>query len=96
MPFVSFVVNRVHPDPARAAAPQGERRGRAPALDDELVLALATIFRDQQRVARRERRSAARLAARTGEPMVVIAERDADVHDLRALKEVGEAAVGDA
>ena len=92
MPFVSFVVNRVHPDPGRAGSrPDG--RTRPPALDRDLAEKLAAVFRDQQRVARRERRAAAGLAARTGEPTVVIPERDADVHDLRGLKEIGEAAL---
>jgi anion-transporting ArsA/GET3 family ATPase len=90
MPFVSFVLNRVQPDPASPAAGRAAGRGRPPALDPDLAAGLVAVFRDQQRVARRERRAAARLAARTGEPTVVIAERDADVHDLRGLKEVGE------
>jgi anion-transporting ArsA/GET3 family ATPase len=93
MPFVSFVVNRVHPDPGRAGSERGRERARPPALDRGLAEALAAVFRDQQRVARRERRAAAGLASRTGEPTVVIPERDADVHDLRGLKDVGEAAV---
>jgi anion-transporting ArsA/GET3 family ATPase len=93
MPFVSFVVNRVHPDPGGAAAGKGRERMRPPALDRDLADRLAAVFRDQQRVARRERRAAAGLAARTGEPTVVIPERDADVHDLRGMKEIGEAAV---
>jgi len=93
MPFVSFVVNRVHPDPARAGSTKGGGRTRPPALDRALAEKLAAVFRDQQRVARREGRAAAGLAARTGEPTVVIPERDADVHDLRGLKEIGEAAL---
>jgi anion-transporting ArsA/GET3 family ATPase len=90
MPFVSFVVNRVHPDPAGPSEARTDGRGRPPALDPVLAGGLLAVFRDQQLVARRERRTAARLAARTGEPTVVIPERDADVHDLRGLKEVGE------
>ena len=86
MPFVGFVVNRVHPDPDRTG-----RRGRAPEIDRQLKEGLIAVFMDERRVARRERRSAARLAAQTGEPTVVVPEQDADVHDLRGLKEVGEA-----
>jgi anion-transporting ArsA/GET3 family ATPase len=93
MPFVCFVVNRVHPDPARATAGQALQRTRPPAVEDDLAEKLIGIFRDQQRVARRDQRAAAGLAARAGEPTVVIAEREADVHDLRGLKEVGEAAM---
>jgi anion-transporting ArsA/GET3 family ATPase len=89
MPFVGFVVNRVHPDPAATA--RTRRGGRAPAVDRPLAEGLVGIFRDQQRVARRERRTVARLAAETGEPTVVVPEQDADVHDLRGLRTVGEA-----
>jgi anion-transporting ArsA/GET3 family ATPase len=87
MPFVGFVVNRVHPDPS--ATPRTEGRGRPPMLDRPLAEGLAGIFRDEQRVARRERRTVTRLAAETGAPVVVVPEQDADVHDLRGLKTVG-------
>ena len=89
MPFVGFVVNRVHPDPAvtKRTAP----RGRPPALDRPLTEGLIAVFRDESRVARRERRTVGRLTAETGEPTVVVPEQDADVHDLRGLKTVGEA-----
>src|SRR5688572_728341 len=59
MPFVSFVVNRVHPDPGRAGPGRGRERTRPPAFDRGLAETLAAVFRDQQRVARRERRAAA-------------------------------------
>jgi len=87
MPFVAFVVNRVHPDPSsvkRTAA------GRGPALEAGLAQALVEIARDEHRLARRERRVVAALAADTGEPLVVVAEQAADVHDLRGLAELGE------
>jgi anion-transporting ArsA/GET3 family ATPase len=89
MPFVGFVVNRVHPDPAvtRRTAP----RGRAPALDRQLTERLIAVFRDEWRVARRERRTVGRLTAETSEPTVVVPEQDADVHDLRGLRTVGKA-----
>jgi anion-transporting ArsA/GET3 family ATPase len=93
MPFVAFVVNRVHPDPAAGGT---ERGARPPALDRDLTFELVALFRDAQRVARRERRVVARLAASTGEPMAVVPERDADVHDLRGLKEVGESLLAEA
>jgi anion-transporting ArsA/GET3 family ATPase len=88
MPFVAFVVNRVHPDPASAPKPEGP--SRIPDLDPDLARELVAIVRDQQRVARRERRAIARLAAETGEPLVVVPEQDSDVHDLRALDDLGE------
>jgi len=86
MPFLGFVVNRVHPDPAGAARSEG---GRSVALDPALAEVLVTLARDQHRVAARERRTIARLAAETDQPLVVIPEQDKDVHDLRGLAEVG-------
>jgi anion-transporting ArsA/GET3 family ATPase len=87
MPFVAFVVNRVHVDPGSGKAPEG---ARAPALGRDLAEALLAIARDERHVARREKRIVARLAAETGEPLVVVAEQDGDVHDLRGLKKLGE------
>jgi anion-transporting ArsA/GET3 family ATPase len=88
MPFVAFVVNRVHPDPA---VPKRTDGARTPSLEPGLAEALVAIARDEHRVARRERRIVARLTADTGEPLVVVPEQDADVHDLRGLEEVGAA-----
>ena len=59
------------------------------ALDPALAEVLVTLARDQHRVAARERRTIARLAAETDQPLVVIPEQDKDVHDLRGLAEVG-------
>ena len=86
MPFVAFVVNRVHPDPATARKPEGGSRA---AVDPRLNEELAAIAQDAHRVARRERRIVGRLATDTGEPLVVVPEQDGDVHDLRGLAEVG-------
>ena len=89
MPFVGFVVNRVHPDAAATA--RTSPRVRAPSLDRRFTEGLIAVFTDERDVARRERRTVRRLAAETGERMVVVPEQDADVHDLRGLREVGEA-----
>jgi anion-transporting ArsA/GET3 family ATPase len=86
MPFLAFVVNRVHPDPASAKPAEG---GRTVAIEPGLAEALARIARDERRVARRERRTIARLAADTREPLVLVPEQDGDVHDLRGLEAVG-------
>ena len=49
---------------------------------------------DQARVARRERRGIARLEADVSEPLILVPELDADVHDLRGLAEIGEMVLG--
>jgi hypothetical protein len=62
MPFVAFVVNRVHPDPAQGFPPTRS----AADVDDELAEALVEVFQDQRRLARRIRRSVDRLEGLTG------------------------------
>jgi anion-transporting ArsA/GET3 family ATPase len=89
MPFVVFVANRVHGEPAG-----GEGRKAAGRLDDDLVRALQEVYRDQQRLARHDARALARLEADTREPLLRVPELDADVHDLRGLLEVGEVMLG--
>jgi anion-transporting ArsA/GET3 family ATPase len=88
MPFVGFIVNRVHPDPASA---RGTRDGEPVKLDKDLRRRLIEVFQDQQALARAERRHVAALADKVRAPVVLVAERETDVHDLRGLKEVGEA-----
>jgi hypothetical protein len=87
MPFVSFVVNRLHPDPAEAGplAPRGAPR---PAVAADLAERLLSIYQDQRKVAARERRAGA-PGGDTAEPLVLVPELEADVHDLRGLVEVG-------
>jgi len=87
MPFVAFVVNRVHVDPARDARARG--RGRAE-LRPELAGRLAETLREQQVLARVERRAIARLEVDTRERPLLVPELDQDVHDLRGLAEFGE------
>jgi anion-transporting ArsA/GET3 family ATPase len=88
MPFVAFIVNRVHPDPAAA---RGARTGPPVKLDKDLKRRLIEVFQDQQALARAERRHIHVLAERARAPVVLVAERETDVHDLRGLREVGEA-----
>lgn len=90
MPFVSFIVNRVHVDPAGWATNRGSI-GRAPAIPDGLAGRLKEVYEDHRRLSRSERRGIGRLEVDAGGPVVLVAERDADVHDLRALAEIGAA-----
>jgi hypothetical protein len=87
MNFVGFVVNRVHTDPAREV--RSRRRGRTGVLP-ELAARLAETLREQQVLARVERRAVARLEVDTRERPVLVPELEHDVHDLRGLAEFGE------
>jgi len=91
MPFVAFVVNRVHSDPAREV--RSRRRERA---DVPLALAarLSETLREQQVLARAERRAVARLEVDTRERPLLVPELDHDIHDLRGLAEFGQLAFG--
>jgi anion-transporting ArsA/GET3 family ATPase len=87
MSFAGFVVNRVHVDPAREV--RSRQRARA-ALAPELAARLAETLREQQVLARVERRALARLEVDTRERPVLVPELDHDVHDLRGLAEFGD------
>jgi anion-transporting ArsA/GET3 family ATPase len=87
MNFVGFVVNRVHTDPARDV--RSRRRGPA-GVAPELAARLAETLREQQVLARVERRAVARLEVDTRERPVLVPELEQDVHDLRGLAEFGE------
>lgn len=87
MPFVGFVVNRMHTDPAREVRSRG--RGRAD-VAPALAALLAQTLREQQVLARVERRAVARLEVDTRERPVLVPELEHDIHDLRGLAEFGE------
>jgi len=87
MPFICFVVNRVHPDPALEP---GASSGPTPALDAACGEVLLDVYKDQQKLARREQRAVARLEVDSGEPVILVPELESDVHDLRGLKQVGD------
>ena len=91
MPFVAFVVNRVHTDPAREV--RSRRRGRVE-VAPELAARLAETLQEQQVLARVERRAVARLEVDTRERPLLVPELDHDVHDLRGLAEFGELVFG--
>lgn len=88
MPFVSFLVNRVHADPGagRRRTPRALRPAQPP--DAALREALVRLHAEQRALARADTRHVARLLAGTHEDVVVVPELDTDVHDLRGLSEV--------
>jgi len=92
MPLVGVIVNRVHPDPAARAA--RDLRSKPVSVEPELAAHLIRIVRDQQALARAEARSVARLEVDTGERPLLVPEFEADIHDLRDLRAVGEAIFG--
>jgi anion-transporting ArsA/GET3 family ATPase len=85
MPFVAFVVNRVHTDPGREAPRRAGTARIAPALAAKLAETLA----EQRVLAGVERRAIARLEVDARERAVLVPELEQDVHDLRGLAEVG-------
>jgi anion-transporting ArsA/GET3 family ATPase len=87
MPFVGFVVIRLHPAPPPPAP------GRPPRLAGELGPKLIALFRDERRLASAEERAIARLVADTGETALRVPERERDVHDLPGLESFAEALV---
>jgi anion-transporting ArsA/GET3 family ATPase len=91
MPFVGFIVNRLHPDPAESGRRRRATAGGSVDVDAELQARLVEVYRDLQKVARTERRALARIEVDTGEPVVLVPEFEADIHDLRGLHEFGKA-----
>jgi len=90
MPFVALVVNRVHPAPARSAPRSRSRPLTLPAgLKDKLL----EVGEDYRRLARAEAKTLGRLEVDTGQPPLVVPEQEADVHDLRGLRDVALALV---
>jgi anion-transporting ArsA/GET3 family ATPase len=87
MSFVAFLVNRVHTDPARD---RSARRGGRTDIDPELAARLAVTLREQQVLARVERRAVARLEVDTRTRPVLVPELEQDIHDLRGLAAFSE------
>src|SRR5262249_5903279 len=65
MPLFGIVVNRLHPDPA-APTSAARRAGREPEIDADLEARLLEIYRDEQTVARADRKRVGRLEVDTG------------------------------
>jgi hypothetical protein len=89
MPFIGFIVNRLHP-----AAMGTTARGPAPDIDDDLGDRLVEVFKDYSRLSKAEMQNVARLEDETGAPPVLVPELEGDVHDLDGLHEVGELLLG--
>ena len=88
MPFVAFVVNRVQAKTApRAAAPRGRRLDLARDFQERL----RAVYDDYRVLARAEAKAVGRLEVDTGEAPILVPEMEADVHDLRGLREVAAA-----
>ena len=79
----------MHTDPAREVAPAGAAR-RAQPSTRSWRSAWPLTLREQQVLARVERRAVARLEVDTRERPVLVPELEQDVHDLRGLAEFGE------
>lgn len=93
MPFVSLIVNRLHPDPS---TPRPAASGPAPRLDPAFAAKLVAVHRDLRTLARAERRGLARLEVDAGVPPILVPELETDVHDLRGLADVAAAIFGTA
>lgn len=93
MPFVSFIVNRVHSAPA-AFVPTGRRRAEPP--DPELLARLLEVHAQQQALAQLDRRAIGSLKTGARADVVAVPELESDVHDLRGLRDVAEALFGSA
>ena len=91
MPLVGVIVNRMHPDPAAHPRATPAKPVR---VDSDLARHLMRIVRDQQAVARAEARSVGRLEVDTGARPLLVPEFEADIHDLRDLRAVGDAVFG--
>lgn len=86
MPFVGFIVNRVH---RKAASPARARRRLARiSLEEPLRTRVVELLDDERALARAEERAIARLEVDMAEAAVRVPELDRDVHDVRGLAEV--------
>ena len=78
MPFVSLIVNRLHPEPKAA-------RPAVPAPSRGLAAKLAALAKDEAVLAAGERRRLRRAEVDVGQAPVRVPELESDVHDLRGL-----------
>ena len=83
MPFGGGIVNRYH-------AVEGEHAEMPSGLGRELSAKITANWDDYRALAERDRDNLERLTAELGdEPLVVVPEFDADVHDLDGLRALG-------
>jgi anion-transporting ArsA/GET3 family ATPase len=87
MPFVSFVVNRVHLD-VPGSRPSRAQPAATARVRPELAERLRQLYEEQQVLARVERTHIARLEVDTRESLTLVPELESDVHDLRGLLQV--------
>jgi anion-transporting ArsA/GET3 family ATPase len=86
MPFGGLVVNRMHQAPALNGTGPAELAGE---LGDALAGRVATAARELAALAARDAAEVERLRARLGDPpLVVVPEREDDVHDVEGLAHV--------
>ncbi len=91
MPFVAFVVNRIHGDPAAGPRP---RRAAPLRIDRRLAEKLEQTLREQQVVAASESLAMTRLELGARQEPILVPELEQDVHDLGGLVEFGELLFG--
>lgn len=96
MPFVTFVANRMHADPAEASTRplRGAARSQ-PSIDDDLRDGLVAAFTDLQRLAKSDRRSTARLSVEGRGRVVTVPEGETDIHELHGLADMAQAIFGE-
>jgi anion-transporting ArsA/GET3 family ATPase len=94
MPFVAFIVNRIHPDPGRTTA-RGRGR-RPPSLSPDLASKLVKTFREQQTLAAVEARAVARLEVDAREKPILVPEFEHDVHDVGGLAKFAQTVLPEA
>jgi anion-transporting ArsA/GET3 family ATPase len=88
MPFLVFVVNRVH---RSSASLRRGRAGQTPELAADFKRRLRAVHEDYEALARAELRAVGRLEVDAGEAPILVPELETDVHDLAGLRQVAKA-----
>jgi anion-transporting ArsA/GET3 family ATPase len=92
LPFAGAIVNRVHHDRFGDAEPDDVAAELAAELPEALARRVAATFEDYHRLARRDHRNLARLAAEIGDGdddrVIQVPQLDGDVHDVAGLERV--------
>jgi len=88
MPFLAFVVNRVHRSSGHG---RRGRAARAPELPVDFKRRLLSVHEDYETLARAELRAVGRLEVDAGEAPILVPELETDVHDLAGLRQVASA-----
>jgi anion-transporting ArsA/GET3 family ATPase len=97
LPFAGAIVNRVHHDRLGDAEPADVAAELAAELPEALARRVADTFEDYHRLARRDHRNLAQLAAELGDSgggsgsphhVIQVPQLDGDVHDVAGLERV--------